>query len=116
MFVLGFHFPASMGNKVALDKVVEKLDSEVKMDGVSKIKINYGKKFDNELEYSKLDTLLAKALIHYAKKDGDSNNKYLIYTNKYQMSELSKQFDKDEETQSICKLFDGMEPVRVSLI
>lgn len=117
MFILGFHFPADMGNNIASDKVVEKLESAVDMSGVSKVKLTYGKKFDNVVEYSNMSTFMAKALVHYFNEDNDAKEtKYFIYTNRYQISELSKELDSsDEETMKLCKLFDSMEPFKVEV-
>jgi hypothetical protein len=59
---------------------------------------------------------LFKALATYLKdetyvdKDGE---KYLVYTNRYQMAELSKRLDSDDETMALCKKFDSMEQFRV---
>ncbi|MEJ2501396.1 MAG: hypothetical protein P8Y65_09825, partial [Campylobacterales bacterium] len=40
MFILGFHFPADMGNNIPDEKVVEKLDNaDVYTIGISEIKL-----------------------------------------------------------------------------
>lgn len=117
MFVLGFHFPADMGNDISDDKVIEKLDSAVDMSGVSKVKLCYGKKFENEVEYANMNTFLAKALVHYFQIDNEAKEpKYFIYTNRYQMSEISKKVDSsDAETMKLCKLFDSMEQFKIDV-
>lgn len=123
MFVLGFHFPASMGNNIPAETVVEKLNSSIgdALNGVKEIRLYEGSNKSNEISlykvYTNKDTFLAKALVHYFVQDNPSKKpKYLIYTNKYQMSEISKQVDKDEETLDICKKLDGMEPITIDVI
>lgn len=123
MFVLGFHFPASMGNEVSDDKVVEKLDGAIGdgLKGVKEIKIYEGTtkntKVDLYKTYTNTNTFLAKALVHYFNEENpDKKPKYMIFTNKYQMSEISKKLDKDDETLDICKKFDGMDPLTIDVI
>ena len=100
MFILGFHFPADMGNNVPDEKVVAKLDeSGIDFDSVKE-----------ELSYTNKGTFLFKALVHYAKT---ADTDYMIYTNRYQMSELSKRLDSDDETMALCKKFDSMALFRI---
>lgn len=123
MFVLGFHFPASEGNKIANDKVVEKLDAAIasKMGSVKEIKLYEGTTKNNHVElyktYGNTNTFLAKALVHYFLEENESKEpKYMLYTNKYQMSAMAKELDaSDAETQEICKKFDGMETITVDV-
>jgi hypothetical protein len=118
MFVLGFHFPADMGNIIPDEKVIEKLDGAVDMSGIKEIKLKMGKdrKSLTDISYTKMDTLLAKALVHFFQKDNESKEeKYLIYTDRYQMSELSKKLDSDDETMALCKKFDSMEMFTVDV-
>ena len=107
MFILGFHFPAEMGNKIPDEKVVEKLDAaDIDTSGIKEIKMvmeEHGQV--QELSYTNKDTFLFKALAHYIKT---AESKYLIYTNRYQMAELSKRLDSDDETMALCKKFDSM--------
>lgn len=107
MFILGFHFPADMGNKIPDEKVVEKLESAgVDTSDINEIKMvmeEHGQV--QELSYTNKDTFLFKALAHYIKT---AESKYLIYTNRYQMAELSKRLDSDDETMALCKKFDSM--------
>ncbi len=126
MFVLGFHFPASEGNEIATDKVVAKLDAAgVDMGSVKEIKIYEGTAKSSHVElyktYTNTNTFMAKALVHFFNEGNEMINekkepKYLVYTNKYQISQLSKELDKDEETQELCKKFDGMEPMTIDVI
>jgi hypothetical protein len=37
----------------------------------------------------------------------------MIYTNRYQISELSKRLDSDDETMALCKKFDSMSLFRI---
>jgi translation initiation factor 2 beta subunit (eIF-2beta)/eIF-5 len=118
MFVLGFHFPADMGNVIPDDKVIAKLDEAVDMSGVKEIKLKMGKNRNSleDITYSKTDTLLAKALVHFFQKDNESKEeKYLVYTDRYQMSELAKKLDKDDETLALCKKFDSMDMFTVEV-
>jgi phosphopentomutase len=107
MFILGFHFPADMGNKIPDEKVVEKLESaNIDTSDINEIKMvmeEHGQV--QELSYTNKDTFLFKALAHYIKT---AESKYLIYTNRYQMAELSKRLDSDDETMALCKKFDSM--------
>ena len=113
MFILGFHFPADMGNNVPDEKVVEKLDnSGVDFDSVNEIKMvseSHGVK--EELSYTKKDTFMFKALVHYVKAVASTD--YMIYTNRYQISELSKRIDSDDETMALCKKFDSMAQFKI---
>ena len=119
MFVCGFHFPASEGNDVAFEKVIEKIDAEVadKVSSVKEFKFKYGKKFENEVTYSKNDTFLAKALLNYFLFDNEAKEeKYFVYTDRYQMSEIAKVTDSDAETLELCKKFDGMDLFKVTAV
>lgn len=107
MFILGFHFPADMGNTVPDEKVVEKLDAaDVDTSDINEIKMfteYHGQK--EELSYTNKDTFMFKALVHYVKT---AETDYMIYTNRYQIAELSKRLDSDDETMALCKKFDSM--------
>lgn len=122
MFILGFHFPASMGNNIPDADVVAKLDAAIadKMASVKEIKLYEGTTKNNHVElyktYDKKDTFLAKALVYYFLEENEKKEpKYVIYTNKYQISELSKNIDKDELTAEICRKFDGMDTITVDV-
>lgn len=122
MFVLGFQFPASDGNKIEASRVVEKLDGAVasKMGSVKEIKLYEGNTKNNHVELyttlNKTDSFLSKALVHYFLEENEAKEpKYMLYTNKYQMSALSKELDNDPEIQKICRKFDGMETITVDV-
>lgn len=121
MFYLGLHFPADMGNSLEDSVIVEKLDAqiaEIGIDDINAIELEMGLrgKECEKITYTNKDTFLFKALATYLKdetyvdKDGE---KYLVYTNRYQMAELSKRLDSDDETMALCKKFDSMEQFRV---
>ncbi len=115
MFILGFHFPADMGNNIPDEKVIEKLDSaDVDVSGVSEIKLisesREGQK--EETSYTNKETFMFKALVHYAKTAATD---YMIYTNRYQISELSKRLDSDDETMALCKKFDSMAQFKITV-
>jgi hypothetical protein len=113
MFILGFHFPADMGNTVPDDAVVAKLDeSGVDISGINEIKMSteyHGQ--TEELSYTNKDTFMFKALAHYVKT---AETDYMIYTNRYQISELSKRLDSDDETMALCKKFDSMAHFKIT--
>lgn len=115
MFILGFHFPADMGNTIPDEKVVEKLDnSGVDFDSINEIKMvmesREGQK--EELSCTNKNTFMFKALAHYVKT---AETDYMIYTNRYQIAELSKRLDKeDDETMALCKKFDSMAQFRIT--
>ncbi|WP_345991806.1 hypothetical protein [Sulfurimonas sp. HSL-1716] len=112
MFILGFHFPADMGNTIADEKVVEKL-GDVDTSGVKEVKLymesREGQK--EEISYTNKNTFMFKALVHYATS---AETDYMIYTNRYQIAEISKRLDSsDDETMALCKKFDSMAQFRI---
>jgi len=113
MFILGFHFPADMGNNVPDEAVVAKLDeSGVDVSGINEIKMSteyHGQ--TEELSYTNKDTFMFKALAHYIKT---AETDYMSYTNRYQISELSKRLDSDDETMALCKKFDSMAHFKIT--
>jgi len=64
-----------------------------------------------ELSYTNKDTFMFKALAHYIKT---AETDYMIYTNRYQISELSKRLDSDDETMALCKKFDSMAHFKIT--
>lgn len=118
MFILGFHFPAEMGNKVPDEKVVEKL-KDVDLSDVNEIKLLMGTKDKDKmwLSYTNKNTFLFKALVHYFKEENpEKAQKYMIYMNRYQISELSKRLDAgDDEAMALCKNLDTMEQFRIEV-
>lgn len=122
MFYLGMHFPADMGNSLEDSVIVEKLDAQVaEMDfsDINAIELEMGLrgKEVTKITYANKDTFMFKALAAYLKDDTyiarEDGEKYLVYTNRYQMAELSKRLDSDDETMALCKKFDSMEQFRV---
>ena len=114
MFILGMHFPADLGNDVSFDAVVEKLDGEgVDTASVNEIKMTmeaHGQK--EELSYTNKDTFMFKALVHYTK---NAESDYMIYTNRYQIAEISKEVDAaDDETMALCEKFDSMAQFKIT--
>lgn len=118
MFVLGFHFPAEMGNKVPDEKVIEKL-KDVDVSDVNEIKLLMGTKDKDKLwlSYTNKNTFLFKAMVHYFKEENpNKEQKYMIYMNRYQMSEISKRVDAaDDETMKLCHNLDSMEQFRIEV-
>jgi len=107
MFILGFAFPADMGNKIPDEAVIAKLDeANIDATGINEIKMSteYHGQLE-ELSYTNKDTFMFKALVHYIKT---AETDYMIYTNRYQIAEISKRIDSDDETMALCKKFDSM--------
>ncbi|MDM5270867.1 hypothetical protein PGH07_01595 [Sulfurovum sp. zt1-1] len=122
MFYLGMHFPADMGNSLDTSVIVEKLDAQVAelgIDDINVIELEMGLrgKECTTFTYTNKDTFMFKALAAYLKDDtyvgSKEGEKYLVYTNRYQIAELSKKLDSDDETMALCKVFDSMEQFRV---
>ena len=114
MFILGFHFPADMGNTIADEKVLEKLDAAVSDMPYSEFKMTMTSKEGQkeELSYTNKDTFMFKALTHYVQT---AETEYMIYTNRYQIAELSKRLDSaDDETMAMCKKFDSMSMFKIT--
>lgn len=118
MFILGFHFPADMGNKVPDEMVAEKI-AGVDISDVKEIKLLMGTKDKDKvwLSYTNKNTFLFKALVHYFKEENpEKAQKYMIYMNRYQMSEISKRVDAaDDETMKLCHNLDSMEQFRIEV-
>ncbi|MDD2266705.1 hypothetical protein [Sulfuricurvum sp.] len=118
MFVLGFHFPADMGNIIPDEKVIEKL-ADVDISDVKEIKLLMGTKDKDKewISYTNKDTFLFKAMVHYFKEENpDKTQKYMIYMNRYQMSAISKRVDAaDDETMKLCHNLDSMEQFRIEV-
>jgi phosphopentomutase len=102
-----------MGNNIPDEKVVEKLDAaDIDTSDINEIKMvmeEHG--ISEELSYTNKDTFMFKALAHYIKT---AETDYMIYTNRYQIAELSKRLDSDDETMALCKKFDSMAHFKVS--
>ena len=116
MFILGFHFPADMGNDVSFDKVIEKVEEGVDASGKTVTLTSETR------EGTKLEELTVPAgtfahtafVDYYEKAEMDSEFKMVYYTNKYQISEISKSVDGDT-TADLCKKLDDMNLYRVKV-
>lgn len=118
MFVCGYHFPASEGNDVSFDKVIEKVQEWIDASGKTVTLTSETR------EGAKLETLEVPAgtFLHTAFVDYFTNTeckeidgfKMVYYTNKYQISEISKSVDGDA-TKAVCKKLDDMNLYRVKV-
>jgi len=116
MFVCGYHFPASEGNDVSFDKVIEKVNEGTETAG--KVVTLTGETAKGEVIVNlevPSGTFAHTAFIDYfdnAEVTGDT--KMIYYTNKYQISEISKSVDGDV-TKELCKNLDDMNLYRVKV-
>jgi hypothetical protein len=118
MFVCGYHFPASEGNDVAFDKVIEKVEEGLDASGKS-VTLTSETREGVQLEELTVEegTFAHKALVDFYEstdvpdKDGF---KMVYYTNKYQISEISKSVD-GAATAELCKKLDDMNLYRVKV-
>ncbi|WP_044419163.1 hypothetical protein [Halarcobacter anaerophilus] len=118
MFICGYHFPADMGNDVSFDKVIEKVEDGLDAAGKT-VTLTSETREGKKLEEIAVEegSFAHKALIDYfnstevKEKDGF---KMLYYTNKYQISEISKSVDGDS-TKDLCKKLDDMNLYRVKV-
>ncbi|MGM0624176.1 MAG: hypothetical protein ACQESH_09195 [Campylobacterota bacterium] len=117
MFICGYHFPASEGNDVAFEKVVEKIDANVGDVSAKKVLLKPEDRDSNPLEDIVIEpgTFMHKAFVdYYANSDIEGEYKMIFYTNKYQISEISKKYDGDA-TKDLCKKLDDMNLYRVKV-
>ena len=118
MFVCGYHFPASEGNNVSFEKVIEKVQEGIDASGKTVTLTSETR------EGAKLETISVPegSFLHTALVDYYTNTeckeidgfKMMYYTNKYQISEISKSVDGDA-TKDICKKLDDMNLYRVKV-
>ena len=117
MFVCGYHFPADMGNDVSFDKVIEKVEDGTEASGKT-VTVTSEMKDGTPIETITVPegTFAHTAFVDYyeniAEMEGDS--KMIYYTNKYQISEISKSVDGDV-TKDLCKKLDDMNLYRVKV-
>lgn len=116
MFICGYHFPADMGNDVSFDKVIEKVEEGVETTGKT-VTLTSEEKDGKTIETITVPegTFAHTAFIDYfnnAEMKGDE--KMIYYTNKYQISEISKSVD-GEKTKDLCKKLDDMNLYRVKV-
>ena len=118
MFVCGYHFPASEGNDVSFDKVIEKVQEGIDASGKT-VTLTSETREGVKLETIEVaeGTFLHTALVDYYTntecKEIDGF-KMMYYTNKYQISEISKSVDGDA-TKAVCKKLDDMNLYRVKV-
>ncbi|RXJ58089.1 hypothetical protein [Candidatus Marinarcus aquaticus] len=118
MFVCGYHFPADMGNDVSFDKVIEKVKDGIDATGKT-VTLTSETREGVKLEEITVEegSFAHTALVDYyentecAEKDGF---KMVYYTNKYQISEISKSVD-GGKTAELCKKLDDMNLYRVKV-
>jgi hypothetical protein len=118
MFVCGYHFPADMGNDVSFEKVIEKVKEGIDATGKT-VTLTSETREGVKLEEIAVPagSFLHTALVDYytntecAAKD---DYKMIYYTNKYQISEISKSVDGDS-TKAICRKLDDMNLYRVKV-
>ncbi len=118
MFVCGYHFPASEGNDVSFDKVIDKVNEGIDAAGKTVTLTSETR------EGVKLETIEVAegSFLHTALIDYFTNTeckeingfKMIYYTNKYQISEISKSVDGDK-TKDVCKKLDDMNLYRVKV-
>ncbi len=117
MFICGYHFPAEEGNDVAFDKVVEKIDASVGDVSGKSVTLTIEDKDEKILDEITIEpgTFVHKALVdYYESSDIEGDFKMIYYTNKYQISEISKKVDGDK-TKDLCKKLDDMNLQRVKV-
>ncbi|MDR1975893.1 MAG: hypothetical protein LBQ18_02745 [Campylobacteraceae bacterium] len=119
MFICGYHFPASEGNKIGFDKVVEKVTAGAgDISTYSKIEFVSETREGKEIERFSADdkgTFLFTAFVdYYTKSDIEGEYKMVFYTNKYQISEVSKAVD-GAKTAEICRKLDDMNLYRIKV-
>jgi len=118
MFVCGYHFPASEGNNVSFEKVIEKVNEGVEAAGKT-VTLTSETREGVKLEELTVPegTFAHTAFVDYYTNtevaDKDSF-KMVYYTNKYQISEISKTVDGDT-TKDLCKKLDDMNLYRVKV-
>ena len=118
MFICGYHFPAEMGNDVSFDKVVEKIDENVgsEIAGKSVVLTSETREGVKVEEITVPEgTFAHKAFVDYYKNtEMQDEFKMVYYTNKYQISEISKSID-GAKTAELCKKLDDMNLYRVKV-
>lgn len=118
MFVCGYHFPASEGNNVSFEKVIEKVNEGIDAAGKTVTltsETREGVKLEtiDVAEGSFLHTALVDYYTNTECKEIDGF-KMIYYTNKYQISEISKSVDGDA-TKAVCRKLDDMNLYRVKV-
>ena len=120
MFICGYHFPASEGNDVAFDKVIEKVKASVGDTSGKTVTIVSENQKGEFLETIEIPTgtFAHSAFLDYYNntevKPNDKDEKMIYYTNKYQISEISKTVDGDA-VKDLVKKLDDMNLYRVKV-
>lgn len=118
MFVCGYHFPASEGNDISFDKVIQKVNEGIDASG-KVVTLTSETREGDKLETFEVPvgTFAHTAFVDYFLNTevAEKNDfKMVYYTNKYQISEISKSVD-GEVTKELCKKLDDMNLYRVSV-
>lgn len=119
MFICGYHFPASEGNDISFDKVIEKVEEGLEAGGKS-VTLTSETREGKMLEELIVEegSFAHKALVDYYTNSEDLKEtngfKMLYYTNKYQISEISKAVD-GSLTKELCKKLDDMNLYRLKV-
>lgn len=116
MFVCGYHFPASEGNDVSFDKVIEKVKDGVNPAGKTVTLTSETREGVKLEELSVPEGTFAHVAFvdYYESTDVPGDFKMIYYTNKYQISEISKSVD-GEVTKDLCRKLDDMNLYRVKV-
>jgi len=116
MFICGYHFPASEGNDVSFDKVIEKVQDGI--DATGKVVTLTGETVKGEVIVNLVvpeGTFAHTAFVDYFENaDVVGDSKMVYYTNKYQISEISKSVD-GAVTKELCHNLDDMLLYRVKV-
>ena len=118
MFVCGYHFPASEGNDVSFDKVIEKVEEGIDASGKT-VTLTSETREGVVLESLEVPagTFAHTAFVDYytnTEIPSKDDSKMVYYTNKYQISEISKTVD-GSATKDLCKKLDDMNLYRVTV-
>ncbi len=116
MFVCGYHFPASEGNSVSFDKVIEKVEEGIDATGKT-VTLTSETREGAQLETLEVPagTFAHTAFVdYYTNAEVEGDFKMVYYTNKYQISEISKSVD-GAATKDLCRKLDDMNLYRVKV-
>ncbi|MDD5359260.1 MAG: hypothetical protein PHI79_03910 [Sulfurovaceae bacterium] len=116
MFVCGYHFPASEGNDVSFDKVIEKVKDGVDPKGKVVTLTSETREGAKLEEISVPEGTFAHVAFvdYYENTEVQGDFRMVYYTNKYQISEISKSVD-GEATKDLCRKLDDMNLYRVKV-
>jgi hypothetical protein len=109
-----------MGNDVSFDKVIEKVTAGAgDLSGIKAVEVTGETSKGEVVEKFTVEpgSFMFTALVDYYKKADVPEKdgfKMIYYTNKYQISEISKTVDGDG-TKSFCKKFDDINLYRIKV-